>query len=135
MHGRLPLVDAIVSRRRNTRRIDIWDDINYIDFTIGSSHPYEITPPQTTRTMLPSRELQLARQKYLHRCAPLVHVAISIYLVFDIFNAALRLLCLLARFQLQDIFCYIYITVVHQTNHYSSADHSKTFELYIFQIQ
>ena len=53
----------------------------YIDFTMGSLNPYEITPPQAIRAMPISRELQLARQKPLHRCAPLVHAVIWIYFV------------------------------------------------------
>ena len=49
-------------------------------------NPYEITPPQSIRTKPISRELQLARQKPLHRCAPLVHAVLSISLGLTIFN-------------------------------------------------
>ena len=51
---------------------------------------YEITPPQAIRTMPKSRELQLARQKSLHRIAmcspcPCGH-HVDIIFSFDIFN-------------------------------------------------
>ena len=84
-HGRLPLVDAIISICLVSKYSAYWPiyglNTNDIDFTIGSLNPYEITPPQAIRTMTISRELQLAPENSLHRCAPLVHAVISISFV------------------------------------------------------
>ena len=85
-HGRRPLVDAIMSTCLLLKYSAYWPiyalNTNYIDFTIWSLNTYGITPPQAIRTMPISRELQLARQKSLRRCVPLVHAVVWIYLVW-----------------------------------------------------
>ena len=59
-HGRLPLVNAIMSTILVSNYSSYWPiygrNTNYIDFTMGMQNPYEVTPPHVIRTMPISRE-------------------------------------------------------------------------------
>ena len=87
-HGRLPLVDAIMSTCLVSKYSAYWPidglNTNHVHITIGRLNPYEITPPQAIRTMPTSRELPTRTPKSLHWCAPLVP-CVDIF-SFDIFN-------------------------------------------------
>ena len=66
-HGRLPLVDAIISRRLAI--VDVCYCLNKSCMVVINDrlNPYAATPPQVIRTMPLSHLLQLARQKQIRR--------------------------------------------------------------------
>ena len=75
-HGRLPVVDAIMSRRLASMFSTYWPIYGLkkecIDFTMDRLNPDATTPPQVVRTIPISHQLQLAPQNQLHQCAPFV---------------------------------------------------------------
>ena len=78
-HGRLPLVDAIMSIRLASNYSPHWPIYglknNCTDFTIDRLNPYATTPPQAIRAIPIPHQLRLARQNQLHRCVPFVEAA------------------------------------------------------------